>query len=158
MSSILADTRLDLVAAIKGATDGASLTIASNRVFRGYKARGQAADIWTDVNTNGPMALVGPSKNIRFDNLGFGPATFPIQVYLAKSKGADFNGDDIENLVANILTRLTKPSNYSSCGVPTSNPLSIMPRMVTYQGLSYDTLDTDGLVALTFSAEVPDPV
>lgn len=153
MSSLLSDTRRAAGVAVQGCSGGA-LTIGAGRVILGWNSRAMTnLSIWQDVQANGPYVLLGPIRDLNMDNLGFGPASCSMKVFVNKSKETSFDSTDLDDLITSISAALTKLGNYGTI----ANPLSLVPRRVRLMKYDYDYEDQDGLVCLSWGIEIPDP-
>lgn len=151
MASNLSTTRTAIQTALTGATGGgASTLLASGRVYLGFKSRAAGTlSLFDDVVANGPAAFVGPVTRLKVDSLIIGPAMIHVLVCLYKSKAADQDMKDVDDLVANIAEKLTATAVYGSGLMP--------PRSISLDDWEWQVDSTDGLLLLRFTLEMLDP-
>lgn len=149
----LAKCRDTIATQLVGSTDGNTtpLALTTGRVIKGYNARAVSdVKLYDDLSTSGPLAYVGfPMGGIDVQS-GTGNLRIPILLFVAKNKSADWNGTDIVDLVSSILSRLTDGSAFTGGAFPPVN--------VSIDSWDWDYQDNPGVVAVSFSFTLFDPV
>jgi hypothetical protein len=150
----MADSRLVLTrnaikTQLEKATDGASLSL-TDRCHIGWLVRAITdPNLYDDLSNNGPLAFVG-MPSIELEWTGTGPASFPISVMIAKDKGVDWTGNDVLNLVASIIEKLTTTTDYSAG--------AIAPQRVALADVFYEHEKSQGILFLTVQYHFIDPL
>jgi hypothetical protein len=154
--STLAACRIAVANALKDVDNGREpeaegyLKIAADRVRLGFYSRTQlVASVYEDA-VAGPLAIVG-LPTITVDNMGFGPMTVPILVMVRKDKKESWDGLDIDDLAAAILSRLNTSIYYAG------EAKAVEPSSLTSHTPDYITDTCPGLVILSFSVSIPEP-
>jgi hypothetical protein len=144
-------TRAAMKLRVEASTDGALLTIGVGRCFLGWKEINLTElDAYADAAALGPFGLIGLTTN-KLEWTRVGPMTIPIDIFIAKAKSAPWTGQDVENLIQNVISRLLDQSGY------TSALGGHVPMSVGVTGYEYDIDNTPGLLVVHMSADCIDP-
>ena len=155
MASGLSTTRAKLKALLATATDDASLSfVSADRILLGWNARAITdPNLYDDLTTTGPLAIVGLVDSIDYEWTDIGPAMFPFTVFIAKSKSSDWEGTDVLDFIGGtngIIAKLTDQSQYTAGATA--------PDSVVVEGYNYDTESSQGILAINFSFRFLDPI
>lgn len=152
--SQLSKTRAAMAVQIVGSTSGSSpaLTVGTGRAYLGWNARDKdSLAQYADAALNGPFANIGlPQLALSGQLARTGPATVPIALYIAKDFGTSWDGQDVCDLVANMVSRLMTMSAYTSGATGPTN--------VNVSGYNYEHTISKGLLVVTLGYEFLDPV
>jgi len=145
----LVTTRSELSTNIEGSTGGTAATLVGiGRAVLGWKERGLGDEnLYNDLVTNGPLVLIGmPTVDLEWTRIG--PGAIPIMIYIAKDKGADWDGQDITLLVESLLINVVDNSNYATGFAPDSFGIS---------GYDYEFENSPGIVMVSLEFGFIDP-
>ena len=153
VNTVFALTRAIIAARIIGATDGATspttaLTVGASRAKLGWYAGQTTKTFYKDLVDNGPLALVGL---MAFDvaHTDVGPMYCTSSLFFAKDKSADWDGQDVMNLLVNMKDRLLDASQYTGG--------AIAPQQFSVDGWAYDFENSPGILACQLRLEFIDP-
>lgn len=149
----LGKARNELAQCFVGVTsgdDGPTYTIATARVKFGWISKDPTDDSFAkDIIDNGPLILIGfPIIEITKQGGKVGFGSIPMEMYIYKSKSADWAGHEETDLVANVMAAALNDSNFSNAGGPESfGPAE----------WNYEYHKSKGILRVSFSCQIFDP-
>ena len=148
MSSALSTFRENLKNRIIGSTDGDVLNITLNRVFLGFRhAEVDSVDLATDLINNGPLVIIGMASEGELDYHKTGNISFEIDLYIFKDNETSWDGQDIQDLIADMMGRVLDNDEYVGGAAP--NNISIS---------GYDYSDEYKILNYSFTTNFYDPI
>lgn len=120
MASLFSNFRAQLKTQIGGST-ASGLTITAARTYLTFRhADVDAESFQTDLNDNGPLVTIGMITNGSLNHLKMGDMNLNFDLYVYKDNINDWDGQDVQDLIATMASNILTSSAYTNCSAPST--------------------------------------